>query len=161
LFVCVDFNDSQRRLSWDGRTVCGGREPGVARDDGGGVSDRRGLREAEALSGPCHHADNGSVAEPGNDCAGDVAINAGPSDAAFPDVFVKWYFAMPSIHAMLGTAAEVLGIFIALVAGTKLVPKKLRFGNWKRWMRVELVLWWIVLLSGVATYYVWYVAPSG
>ena len=80
---------------------------------------------------------------------------------AFPDVFVRWYFAMPSIHAMLGTAAEVLGIFIALVAGTKLVPEKLRFDNWKRWMRMELVLWWIVLLSGVATYYVWYVAPSG
>jgi uncharacterized membrane protein YozB (DUF420 family) len=77
----------------------------------------------------------------------------------FPHVFVKWYFAMPSIHAMLGTAAEVLGIFIALVAGTSLMPEWLRFRNWKQWMRVELALWWIVLLSGVATYYVWYVAP--
>jgi len=66
---------------------------------------------------------------------------------AFPDVWVKWYFAAPAIHAMLGTAAEVLGIFMA---GTKLMPERLRFRNWKRW---------IVLLSGVTTYYVWYVAP--
>jgi uncharacterized membrane protein YozB (DUF420 family) len=74
---------------------------------------------------------------------------------AFPDVWVKWYFAAPAIHAMLGTAAEVLGIFMA---GTKLVPERLRFRNWKRWVRAELALWWIVLLSGVTTYYVWYVA---
>jgi uncharacterized membrane protein YozB (DUF420 family) len=78
---------------------------------------------------------------------------------AFPDVWVKWYFAAPSIHALLGTAAEVLGIFIALVAGTKLVPERFRFRNWKRWMRAELAQWWIVLLIGVATYYVWYMAP--
>jgi len=77
---------------------------------------------------------------------------------AFPDVFVKWYFAAPAIHAILGMAVEVLGIFIALVAGTKLLPERLRFRNWRRWMRVELVLWWVVLFSGVATYYVWYVA---
>jgi|SRR5215467_2845995 len=75
---------------------------------------------------------------------------------AFPDVFGKWYFAAPSIHAVLGIAAELLGIFIALVAGTEFVPEKLRFQNWKRWMRVEIVLWWIVLFSGVATYFVWY-----
>jgi uncharacterized membrane protein YozB (DUF420 family) len=78
---------------------------------------------------------------------------------AFPDVWGKWYFAMPSIHAMLGTAAEALGIFIALVVGTTLVPERFRFRNWKRWMRAELALWWIVMLSGAATYYVWYVAP--
>ena len=76
--------------------------------------------------------------------------------AAFPDVFGKWYFAAPSIHAVFGIAAELLGLFIALVAGTKVVPEKLRFHNWKRWMRVEIVLWWIVFVSGVATYSVWY-----
>jgi len=75
---------------------------------------------------------------------------------AFPGVFDRWYFAAPSIHAMLGIAAESLGIFIAMVAGTKLVPEKLRFRNWKHWMRAELLLWWMTLLSGVVTYYVWY-----
>ena len=75
---------------------------------------------------------------------------------AFPGVLDRWYFAAPSIHATLGILAECLGIFIALVAGTKVVPEKLRFANWKPWMRVELLLWWVTLLSGVATYYVWY-----
>lgn len=75
---------------------------------------------------------------------------------AFPAVFDRWYFAAPTLHAVLGITAEVLGIFIATVAGTKLVPGKLRFRNWKRWMRAELLLWWMTLLSGVATYYVWY-----
>lgn len=80
--------------------------------------------------------------------------------AAFPDVFGKWYFAAPSVHAMLGILAEILGLFVALVAGTKLVPERLRFHNWKRWMRAELVLWWITLLTGIVTYYVWYVGQS-
>ena len=75
---------------------------------------------------------------------------------AFPGVFNRWYFAAPSIHAALGITAESLGIFIALVAGTSLVPERLCFRNWKRWMRAELLLWWITLLTGVATYYVWY-----
>jgi hypothetical protein len=56
----------------------------------------------------------------------------------------------------MGIAAGLLGLFIALLAGTKVVPEKLRFHNWKRWMRVEIVLWWIVFVSGVATYSVWY-----
>ena len=76
---------------------------------------------------------------------------------AFPDVFGKWYFAMPSIHAVLGIASEIFGLYVALVAGTKLLPERLRFHNWQRWMRVELVLWWVTLISGVSTYYVWYV----
>ena len=75
---------------------------------------------------------------------------------AFPALFHRRYFAAPSIHAVLGIAAESLGIFIAMVAGTKVLPEKLRFHNWKRWMRAELVLWWVTLLSGFATYYVWY-----
>ena len=75
---------------------------------------------------------------------------------AFPDVFDRWYFAAPAIHGVLGIVVEGLGIFIALVAGTKLVPGKLRFQNWKPWMRAELILWWVTLLSGVGTYFVWY-----
>jgi len=78
---------------------------------------------------------------------------------AFPRVFKRWYLAAPAIHTILGMSAECLGIFIALVAGTKLVPEQLRFRNWKRWMRAELLLWWMTLLWGVATYAAWYGAP--
>jgi hypothetical protein len=45
------------------------------------------------------------------------------------------------------------------VAGTDVLPKWLRFQNWKRWMRTEFALWLLVVISGMGTYYVWYIAP--
>jgi len=71
----------------------------------------------------------------------------------------KWYYQAAIIHAVLGTIAEVLGIYIVIVAGTKILPKRLQFTSWKWWMRTELVLWMIVLVSGFTTYCVWYLAP--
>ena len=71
----------------------------------------------------------------------------------------KWYYEVAIMHAVLGVTAELLGLYIVIVAGTKLLPRRLRFNNWKWWMRTELVLWMIVLLSGVGTYCAWYVAP--
>jgi plastocyanin/uncharacterized membrane protein YozB (DUF420 family) len=70
------------------------------------------------------------------------------------------YYLVPYIHAALGTVAELLGIYIVLVAATKVLPKSLRFKRFKPWMRTELALWWVVVLIGVATYYLWYVAPE-
>jgi plastocyanin/uncharacterized membrane protein YozB (DUF420 family) len=70
------------------------------------------------------------------------------------------YYLVPYVHAALGTVAEVLGIYIVLVAATKLVPGKLRFKRYKPWMRTELVLWWLVVVIGVCTYYVWYIKPA-
>ena len=69
------------------------------------------------------------------------------------------YYTIAAIHAALGTAAELLGIYIALVAATELVPPSLRFTQWKRWMRTELALWLLSLAWGIGTYYEWYVAP--
>lgn len=77
-----------------------------------------------------------------------------------PDGLNEAYYAIPYVHALLGTLAELLGLYIVLVAGTKLVPKRLRFKRYKPWMRTELALWWIVILIGVGTYYVWYISPS-
>jgi uncharacterized membrane protein YozB (DUF420 family) len=71
----------------------------------------------------------------------------------------KWYYEAATIHAILGTGAELLGLYIVIVAGTNVLPEWLRFKHWKWWMRAELVLWAIVLLSGVGTYCAWYVAP--
>jgi plastocyanin len=48
-----------------------------------------------------------------------------------------------------------------LAAATNLVPQRLRFKQWKLWMRTALALWWAVLLFGVGSYYLWYLAPSG
>lgn len=70
------------------------------------------------------------------------------------------YYAVATIHTILGTAAELLGLYIVLVAATKILPKGLRFKRYKPWMRTALWLWWIVILLGVGTYYIWYVAPE-
>jgi plastocyanin/uncharacterized membrane protein YozB (DUF420 family) len=70
------------------------------------------------------------------------------------------YYLVPYAHAALGTIAELLGLYIVLVAATKLVPKRLRFDRYRPWMRTCLALWWLVILIGVGTYYVWYVKPA-
>lgn len=77
----------------------------------------------------------------------------------FPRVLRKRYFATAMIHAALGTAAELLGLYVVMVAGTNILPQRLRFKRWKLWMRAELMLWSAVLFSGLWTYYVWYIAP--
>lgn len=71
----------------------------------------------------------------------------------------KWYYQAAITHAVLGTIAEVMGLYIVAVAGTKIIPQRLRFNNWKCWMRAELVLWMVVLVSGFGTYCAWYLAP--
>jgi uncharacterized membrane protein YozB (DUF420 family) len=78
---------------------------------------------------------------------------------ALPKVFHKRYYEVAAMHAVLGITAELLGLYIVIVAGTNVLPQWLRFKHWKWWMRTELVLWIIVLLGGVWTYCAWYVAP--
>jgi len=77
----------------------------------------------------------------------------------FPKVLHKLYYAAPLIHAALGMAAELLGLYIVLVAGTNVFPAWCRFRNWKLWMRTEFLLWLVVVISGMGTYYAWYIAP--
>lgn len=69
------------------------------------------------------------------------------------------YYAVATIHGALGAAAELFGLYILLVAGTEVLPARWRFRRWKLWMRVELAMWWVVLVSGIGTYYLWYGTP--
>ena len=69
----------------------------------------------------------------------------------------KAYYGLATTHAALGSLAEIAGLYILLVAGTNVVPRKLRIANYKLWMRSVLVMWWIVLVLGIATYIRWYV----
>ena len=78
---------------------------------------------------------------------------------SIPRALQRGYYAIATVHMLLGTSAELLGIYIVLVVGTKLLPPSLRFTNWKRWMRIELVLWLLALAWCLGTYYEWYVAP--
>jgi uncharacterized membrane protein YozB (DUF420 family) len=78
---------------------------------------------------------------------------------AMSKVLHKWYFEVALVHGVLGITAEILGLYIVIVAGTNILPQWLRFNHWKLWMRTEMVLWMVVLLAGLATYCAWYVAP--
>ena len=68
----------------------------------------------------------------------------------------KRYDEVATIHGVCGAAAELLGLYILLVAGANVLPEAWRFKRWKLWMRVELALWMATLLAGIGTYIVWY-----
>ncbi|HKS59910.1 MAG TPA: hypothetical protein VJS68_03940 [Thermoplasmata archaeon] len=69
------------------------------------------------------------------------------------------FYYIPTLMLCAGAAAEGLGIYIILAAGTNLLPLKYRFRRYKLWMRTELALWWSVVSLGLTTYLVWYVLP--
>jgi hypothetical protein len=69
----------------------------------------------------------------------------------------KAYYALAMAHATLGSVTEVAALYILLAVGTNLLPKRFRIAKYKVWMRSVLVLWWVVLLLGFATYTRWYV----
>src|SRR5229473_4657708 len=96
------------------------------------------------------------IARPGGVALDELSL---PTKNPEDPVFHKWYYAAATIHAFLGVTAELLGLYIVIVAGTSALPQWLRFKDWKRWMRTELMLWSIVVLTGVGTYYAWYIAP--
>jgi uncharacterized membrane protein YozB (DUF420 family) len=69
----------------------------------------------------------------------------------------KAYYALATTHAAFGAVTELAGLYVLLSAGTNFLPEKLRITRYKLWMRTVLVLWWVVLLLGMATYTRWYV----
>lgn len=71
------------------------------------------------------------------------------------------YYLVPTLMLVAGAAAEALGVYIILVAGTTLIPERFRFRRYKLWMRSEVGLWWGVLIAGISTYYLWYLAGTG
>jgi uncharacterized membrane protein YozB (DUF420 family) len=74
-----------------------------------------------------------------------------------PSKLGKAYYALATAHAALGSVTEIAGLYLLLAAGTSLLPAKFRITKYKRWMRSVLLLWWLVLLLGIATYTRWYV----
>ncbi len=77
-----------------------------------------------------------------------------------PRKIAKPYYAFATAHGTLGGVAELGGLYILLAAGTNWLPERIRITRYKFWMRGVLILWWFVLLLGVATYTRWYVPPS-
>ncbi|MGH6835182.1 MAG: hypothetical protein ACREC9_06460 [Methylocella sp.] len=69
----------------------------------------------------------------------------------------KAYYALATAHGALGSVTEMAGLYIVLSAGTNVLPQKFRLTRYKPWMRGVVVLWWLVVLLGLATYVRWYV----
>ncbi len=73
-----------------------------------------------------------------------------------PARLTRSFYALATVHALLASFAELAAIYVLLVAGTRILPEWLRFADFKRVMRGVLILWWVALFSGVATYLRWY-----
>ena len=64
------------------------------------------------------------------------------------------------IHAAVGTIALVFGLFVTLRANN-LMPRFLRFNNYKAYMRVAYLLYMLASLIGLFVYITWFVGnPS-
>jgi uncharacterized membrane protein YozB (DUF420 family) len=65
-------------------------------------------------------------------------------------------YAVTTVHALVGAIGLLLGIFVDLRAN-KLVPKALRFKNYKRFMRTSYVLYMVSTVLGCIVYSVVYI----
>jgi uncharacterized membrane protein YozB (DUF420 family) len=60
-------------------------------------------------------------------------------------------YALTTIHALVGALGLILGVFVAL-RGNELVPARLRFTNYQRFMRSAYALYMLGTLLGVIVY---------
>ena len=73
-----------------------------------------------------------------------------------PGKLLEGDYGVTTIHAVVGTIGLLLGIFVVLRANG-LVPKGLRFKNYKLFMRTSYALYMLVSLLGVIVYFEVYV----
>jgi len=67
-----------------------------------------------------------------------------------------FFYVITILHAVLGAVALPFGMFVVL-RGNRLVPKALRFNNYKLFMRTAYGLYIVTILAGVLVYYTWFV----
>jgi uncharacterized membrane protein YozB (DUF420 family) len=65
-------------------------------------------------------------------------------------------YAVTTLHAVIGAIALLFGVFVAL-RGNGLVPKALRFNNYKPYMRTAYGLYMFAALGGVIIYFIVFV----
>jgi len=66
------------------------------------------------------------------------------------------FYGVTRAHALIGTLAVLFGLFVIL-RGHGLLPKFLRFQNYKPYMRLAYALYILNTVVGIAVYYVWFV----
>ena len=73
-----------------------------------------------------------------------------------PDRLGERFHGITTFHAVLGTSALLLGVFVVL-RGNELVPEALKFKNYKLFMRLAYILYMLVTLLGIWVYFTWFV----
>jgi uncharacterized membrane protein YozB (DUF420 family) len=69
-----------------------------------------------------------------------------------PGKLLEGDYGVTTVHAIVGAIALLLGIFVVL-RGNKLVPKGLRFKNYKLFMRTSYTLYMVATLIGLIVYF--------
>lgn len=77
--------------------------------------------------------------------------SGGPREAIF--------YRVTSLHALVGLCAFLFGNFVVL-RGHNLMPQKLRFNNYKPFMRTAYGLYLATTCLGLWTYFTWFVTTA-
>jgi uncharacterized membrane protein YozB (DUF420 family) len=73
-----------------------------------------------------------------------------------PGKLLQGTYGVTTVHAFIGTLGLLLGVFVVLRANG-LMPKRLRFRNYKLFMRTSYALYMLVTLMGVIVYVAVYI----
>jgi uncharacterized membrane protein YozB (DUF420 family) len=76
-----------------------------------------------------------------------------------PGKFFEGTYGVTTVHALIGMLGLLLGVFEVLRANG-LVPKRLRFKNYRLFMRTSYALYMLATLVGVIVYVAVYVLPA-
>jgi uncharacterized membrane protein YozB (DUF420 family) len=60
-------------------------------------------------------------------------------------------YAVTTVHSIIGAISLIFGVFVAL-RGNELVPKRVRFNNYKLFMRWAYALYMLSTLGGIVIY---------
>jgi uncharacterized membrane protein YozB (DUF420 family) len=77
-----------------------------------------------------------------------------------PEKLLEGTYGITTLHALIGAAALLLGVFVVLRAHGR-VPQRLRFRNYKLFMRTSYALYMLSTLTGVLLYVLVYAVGSG
>jgi uncharacterized membrane protein YozB (DUF420 family) len=78
-----------------------------------------------------------------------------------PNKLLVGTYGVTTVHAFIGALGLLLGVFVVLRANkVKFVPKRLRFKNYKLFMRTSYWLYMLATLVGVIVYVAVYIGPA-
>jgi uncharacterized membrane protein YozB (DUF420 family) len=76
-----------------------------------------------------------------------------------PEKLLEGTYGVTTVHAFIGALGLLLGVFVVLRANG-LMPKSLRFKNYKLFMRTSYWLYMLATLIGVIVYVAVYIGPA-